>query len=345
MVLPETFVGVLCLVLLSMLCWASWANLFKLAGKWRFELFYFDYAFGVLLTSVLAAFTFGDMGFDGFQFVDDLLHAGKRQWFYGFLAGVIFNLANMLLLAAVSVSGLSVAFPVGTGLALLIGVITSYIGSPRANAILLFSGCAVIGAGIVADAMAYRGLAMLRREQQIKQGKSKSTLKRVSVKGILLSLAGGVLLGCCFPVIESGRQGELGLGPYAITFVFALGVFVSTPVFNLFFMNLPVEGEPLEILDYFRGKPKQHLLGLVAGAIWCVGMISTLVAASAPQPLQLSPIHSFAIGQGGALLWGLLLWKEFAGSDTRVKSLVAMMLVLLVSGLAMVSIAPLFSKA
>ena len=345
MVLPETFVGALCLMILGMLCLASWANMFKLSGKWRFELFYFDFAFGVLLTSVIAAFTFGDLGFDGFQFVDDLLHAGKRQWFYGFSAGMIFNLANMLLLAAVSVSGFSVAFPVGIGLTLLIGVITNYIGSPRANAILLFFGCAVIGAAIVADAMAYRGLAMLHREHQIRQGKSKTTLRRVSLKGILLSVAAGILLGCCFPIVELGRQGELGLGPYAITFLFAVGIFLSTPVFNLFFMNLPVEGEPLEILDYFRGKPKQHLQGLLAGIIWCAGMISNLVAVSGAQPVQLSPVVSFAVGQSAALLWGLLLWKEFAGSDTRVKSLVTMMLVLFISGVAMVLIAPLFSKA
>ena len=144
MILPQTYGAALFLMLLSMVCWGSWANTYKLAGRWRFELFYFDYAFGVLLAAVLFAFTAGSLGYDGFSFMDDLMHAGKRQWMFGFIGGVVFNLANMLLVAAISLAGLAVAFPVGIGTALVIGVVWNYAINPQGNAMVLFAGCAVI---------------------------------------------------------------------------------------------------------------------------------------------------------------------------------------------------------
>jgi glucose uptake protein len=230
-------------------------------------------------------------------------------------------------------------------MALVIGVIWNYLIKPQGNPILLFSGCAVIVAAIVVDSLAYRGLAAMKVEELAKAGKAKTTRKRVSIKGILLSLVSGVLMGCFFPLVVKGQEGEVGLGPYAIGFVFALGVFTSTFVFNLFFMNLPVEGPPVELLDYFRGGFKQHALGWLGGAIWCTGAISSFVAASAPDEVHVGPAISYAIGQGATMvsaLWGLLVWKEFAGADARVKAFISMMLVLFVCGLALVSIAPLF---
>jgi glucose uptake protein len=328
-----------------MLCWGSWANTYKLAGKWRFELFYFDYAFGVLLAATIYAFTVGSLGFDGFSFIDDLMHAGKRQWFYGFTGGVVFNLANMLLVAAISVAGLAVAFPVGIGLALVIGVIWNYTIRPAGNPMLLFTGCAIVVAAIIVDAIAYRSLALLRLQEAASQGKTKTTRKKVSLKGIILSLVSGVLMGSFFPLVEMGKAGDFGLGPYAIGWVFAVGVFTSTFVFNLFFMNLPVEGEPVEFLDYFRGKLRQHLLGIAGGVIWCTGAIANFAAASTPEEVQVGPATSYAIGQGATMvsaLWGILVWKEFAGADTKIKALLVLMLVLFVCGLAMVSVAPLY---
>src|SRR5262245_3428196 len=107
MTLPQTYLATLVLMILSMICWGSWANTFKLAGNWRFELYYFDFAIGVMLTAALAAFTLGTMGSDGFQFLDDLGQTGKRNIFYGAAAGVVFNLANMFLLAAISIAGMT----------------------------------------------------------------------------------------------------------------------------------------------------------------------------------------------------------------------------------------------
>jgi glucose uptake protein len=353
MILPHTYLATLLVVLFSMLCWGSWANTQKMTGKWRFELFYFDYAFGVLLVAVICAFTLGSLGYDGFSFLDDLMNGGKRYAALGFAAGVVFNLANMLLVAAIAVAGLSVAFPVGIGLALIIGVIWNYIIRPQGNAILLFVGCALVVGAIIVDALAFRAMEMLRAEVLAQEGKAKSTRKKVSLKGVFLSLASGVLMGSFYPLVVmskssewGGTAGENGLGPYAIGFVFALGIFFSTFIFNLFFMNLPVEGEPLEFPDYFKGRPIHHLLGVAGGAIWCAGTMANFVGSSAPEAVQVGPAISLALGQGAAMvsaLWGLLLWKEFDGADTRVKSLVAIMICLFIAGLAMISVAPLYA--
>src|ERR1700720_107849 len=191
MTLPQTYLATLVLTILTMLCWGSWANTFKLTGNWRFELFYFDYSIGVLLAAVFAAFTFGTMGSDGFQFLDDLMQTGKRNIFYGFLGGVVFNLANMLLVAAISVAGLAVAFPVGIGLALVIGVIWNYALKPQGNPVLLFTGAAIVVGAIILDALAYRAL---------EAGKAAQAARRVTGKGIVLSLVSGVLMGSFFPL-------------------------------------------------------------------------------------------------------------------------------------------------
>lgn len=353
MILPHTYLATLLVVFFSMLCWGSWANTQKMSGKWRFELFYFDYAFGVLLAAVICAFTLGSLGFDGFSFLDDMMNAGKRYAALSFGAGVIFNLANMLLVAAIAVAGLSVAFPVGIGLALIIGVIWNYLIRPQGNAILLFTGCALVVAAMVVDALAYRAMEMLRAEAKAKAGQTRSTRKKVNLKGVFLSLASGVLMGSFYPLVVmaksnewGGTAGENGLGPYAIGVVFALGILFSTFVFNLFFMNLPVEGEPVEFVDYFKGSPKQHLLGLAGGVIWCAGTIANFVGSSAPESVQVGPAISLALGQGAAMvstLWGLLLWREFAGADARIKAFIFIMLALFITGLAMISVAPLYA--
>ncbi|MGD0669766.1 MAG: GRP family sugar transporter [Bryobacteraceae bacterium] len=347
MILPHTYNAALFLMILSMICWGSWANTYKLAGKWRFELYYFDYAFGLLVAAVILAYTAGNLGFDGFSFVDDLMHAGKRQWFLGFSGGVVFNLANMLLLGAISIAGMSVAFPVGIGLALIIGVALNFLLRPAGNATLLFGGCLLVLIAILADAYAYTLFGRIEHEAMARHGRAKSTRRPTRVKGVVVAVVSGVLMGCFFPLVEMGSQGDLGLGPYAIAVVFAVGVFVSTLVFNLFFMNLPLQGPPVELRDYFmKTSFGQHLLGVAGGAIWCVGAVAAFSAASAPPEVHVGPATSYAMGQGSTLisaLWGLLLWREFKGADLKIKSLIAVMLVLYACGLTLVSLAPLYA--
>jgi len=348
MILPQTYTAALFLMILGMICWGSWANTYKLAGKWRFELYYFDFAAGLLIASVILAYTAGSLGYDGFTFSDDLMHAGKRQWLYGFAGGAIFNLANMLLLGAISVAGMAVAFPVSIGLALIIGVVLNFILQPAGNATLLFGGCLLVLIAILADAWAYAIMGRVEHETMARHGKAKSTRRPTRVKGVVISVISGVLMGCFFPLVELGQEGDIGLGPYSIMVLFGLGVFASTLVYNLFFMNLPIEGPPLEWRDFFKETVIwQHLLGIAGGAIWCVGGVAAFVAAKAPPEVHVGPATSYAMGQGATLisaLWGLLLWKEFRGGGVRVKTLIAIMLVLYACGLGLVSLAPLYGQ-
>jgi len=345
MILPATYNSALLLIILSMICWGSWANMFKLAGKWRFELFYYDYSLGVLLAAIVAAFTFGSMGSD-LSFSDNLLIALRRNMAYATAAGVVFNLANMLLVGAISVAGMAVAFPIGIGLALVVGVIWNYRLNPQGNPILLAAGVALVAGAIIVDAWAYSAHT---QSVQATAGKAPRKGTATSPKGILLSLISGLLMGSFYPLVEMAKGGgpdNAGLGPYPVAFLFAIGVFVSTFIFNLYFLNLPVQGTALSMFDYFKGSLNQHALGILGGIIWCTGAIANFVAASAPKAVQVGPAISYAVGQGATMvsaLWGLLVWKEFAGASGKVKVLLALMLLLFLAGLIVVSSAPLYS--
>jgi glucose uptake protein len=344
MTLPHLYGTALALTILTMLCWGSWANVLKIAKGWRFELLYYDYSIGVALCAALAGLTFGTWGSDGPRFAADLAYAGNINILCGFAGGVIFNLSNILVVGAVSVAGMGVAFPIGVGLALVVGVIWNYIVNPQGNPWLLFVGVALIVGAILVDAIAYRAHAVSR---SIAGDKADSAAKRAATwKGIRLSIAGGILMGMFYPLVEIGKTGEKGLGPYAVGLVFGLGVLTSVFVYNLYFMRFPIEGKQLRFADYLKGNWWVHFLGIVGGVVWMTGSLSNFVAASAPRALQVGPAISYAIGQGSTMvgaLWGVLVWKEFAGGGARVNRLLVMMFVLFVTGLGVVSIAPLYA--
>ena len=360
MMIPTTYAVALGLTVLTMLCWGSWANTMKMSGKWRFELFYFDYSIGLFLAALIAAMTFGsyemgtvaDTGSPTFSFLDNMSIGSRTSMAYAVGGGIIFNLANLLLVAAIAIAGLSVAFPVGIGIALIVGTILNYVIKPSGSPTLLFGGASVILVAIIVTAMAQRAYATAKARAEVAAApvaagnRAVLSRRRASpAKGIVISVVSGILMGLFYPLVEMSKRGDLGMGPYAAGFCFAVGVLLSTPVFNLFFMNLPVEGEPVSFKDYFSGTKRQHLLGLLGGMIWSVGMVSNFVASSAAKTATVGPAVSYAIGQGATLvsmLWGLLLWKEFAGADSRVRTLIVLMLVLFVAGLAMLSVAPLY---
>jgi glucose uptake protein len=347
MILPQTYAVTMCLMVLSMLCLGVWVSALRLAGKWRFEAFYFDFAFGLLIASVIYAFTFGDLGYDGFNFVDDLQHAGKRQWVFCLAAGMIFNIANLLLVAAVSVSGMVAAFPMAMGTALVLGTALGFATTRAANVMMLLLGCAMLLAAVVVNAMAYRLQAVQRHEVQARAGKAKSTRRPNPVKGIVLSVVSGLIMGSFAPLLDGARQGDLGFGPYAIGAIFAFAAFFSTFVYNLFFMNLPVEGDPMEISSYFSARPRQHMFGLLGGMVWYTGMIAAMAALAAPPAMQPSPATRALLAQAAPLLTvlvGIVVWKEIHGSDMRVKSLTLLMAVLYASGVVLVSMAPLYIR-
>jgi glucose uptake protein len=344
MTLPHTYGLALVLTIFTMLCWGSWANVLKLAKGWRFELLYYDYSIGVALGAVLAGLTFGTWGNDGLRFVDDLSNAGNMNILCGFAGGVVFNLSNILVVGAISVAGMGVGFPIGVGLALVVGVIWNYIVNPQGNPWLLFAGVALIVGAIIVDAIAYRALAASR---SVAGDKADAAAKRAATwKGIRLAIVGGILMGMFYPLVEIGKSGDEGLGPYAVGFVFALGVLASVFVYNLYFMRFPIDGPRLRFADYLKGSWWVHFLGIFGGIAWIAGSLSNFVAASAPKELQVGPAVSYAIGQGSTMvgaLWGVLVWREFAGGGARVNRLLVLMFALFMAGLAVVSIAPLYA--
>jgi glucose uptake protein len=334
MILPGSYTAALILLIAGMIGWGMWANLFKVAGgKWRFELFYFDFAIGAVLASTVLALTAGSLGFDGFSFADDLRLAGKRQDLFGFSAGLIFNLGNMLLLGAVSITGMAVAFPAAMGFALIIAGFWNFALNPGGNAKFLLGGAVVVAGAIMLDIFAFKTWSAAALT-------AKSRKRKASWKGVFLSLAGGLMLGSFAPLIQMGRAGENGLGPYSIGFIFSIGVLFSTFVFNLFFMNLPVQGGVIEIREYFRAKAPRHGLGILGGVVWYIGMIASLVAGRLEGKAQVPAPLSYGLGQGGiviATLCGIFLWREYAGAANPVKLRLGAMLVLLLAGIGLLS--------
>jgi glucose uptake protein len=353
MILPTTYVAALLLSIVSMICWGSWANTQKLAGKWRFELFYYDYSLGMLLCAIVLAFTFGSMRSQELTFTDNLLIVSKHQMVYALGAGAVFNLANMLLVAAISVSGLAVAFPVAIGLALVIGVVSNYSLNPQGDPVLLFGGALLVLIAIVVDGAAYSAYLEGKRAAELKglspDPRAKAARKRQpgAGRGIFLAVVSGLLMGSFYPLVEMAKAGEDGLAPYSVGVLFGVGVFVTTLLYVPFFLNFPVEGEPLHAIVYFKGTVGQHLLGILGGAIWMIGGVCNFLASGAPSKLQVGPAVSYALGQGATMisaLWGLLVWREFKGANERVKLLLVVMIVLFIAGLAMISVAPLRAK-
>jgi len=343
MILPQTHAVAVLLMIASVLCWGLWANTLKMGGKWRYELYYFDFAIGLGLAAVVYGLTVGNLGFDGFSLQDDLMHAGKRQWMWAFVAGVLFNLANELLTGAISIAGMAVAFPVGIGLALVMGGLLNQIMYPTGRVSLLILGCALVIGAVALSSISYAFMGAIQREQQARSGKTKDTRRRVAMKGVFLAMLAGLFMGTYFPMVQRAQAGDVGMGPYSTVVVFAVGVVLSTCVFNMFFLNLPVEGQPVEIWNYFRVKSKTHLLGIIGGILWCSGAVANFVATSSATDVQISPNVGYAAAQGSALvaaLCGLLIWKEFKGSDVRVKLMTFLMFAFYGGGLVLIMSVP-----
>jgi len=326
MFIPQTYSLAVILCIVTMFCWGSWGNTQKLAGKsWRFELFYWDYVTGIVLFSLILGFTLGSVGSQGRSFIPDMSQAETGNIFKAILGGVIFNASNILLVAAMAIAGMAVAFPVGVGIALALGVIINYIFAPQGNPVLLFSGVALIVAAIIIDAIAYK--------------KHSASLQKVSRKGILLSVSAGVLMALFYRFVASSMVSDFvnpeagKLTPYSALFFFAIGVLVSNFLFNYLIMKRPFEGEPLTFKDYKAGSMGVHLTGILGGVIWNLGMAMSIIAAG-----KAGYAISYGLGQGATLiaaLWGVFIWNEFRGSTKQVNTLILFMFLAYLVGLAL----------
>jgi glucose uptake protein len=312
--------------IITMICWGSWANTQKLAAKsWRFELFYWDYVIGIVIMSVIFAFTLGSNGILGRDFLFDLDQASTSNIASAMIGGVIFNLANILLIAAIAIAGMSVAFPVGIGIALVVGVVSNYVKVPSGNAQIIFSGVALICVGIVVNAIAYNKLSQATRN--------------VSARGLIVSIVAGVLMSQFYGFVVDGMatnftMPETGkLTPYTAIVVFAAGIFISNFLFNTALMRQPVQGSPVSYSDYFAGSFKNHFMGILGGMIWCVGMSFSIIASD-----KAGPAVSYGLGQGAVLvaaIWGVFIWKEFKEAPPATNRLLTIMFVCFFVGLGL----------
>lgn len=353
MYLPETYHAALWLMILSMLCWGSWANTLKLCPRFRFQLFYWDYVFGVLLGAIVWGLTAGSLGHAGVPFTSAIANTPASAIVYALCGGAIFNIANLLLVAAIDVAGLAVAFPIGIGLALIVGAVSSYLVHPAANPLLLFGGVALVTVAIVLDAAAYRKRENHLRDEDMPRGTPASDAPAATTRGIVLSLVAGLLMGSFYPLVARAMSSEKILpgglapsypGPYAIAFFFAIGVVLINIPANWLLMRKPLDGKPpVSGADYWKAEFGWHLAGVFGGFVWCAGAVANFVASQAH--VNIGPAVSYSIGQGATMvsaLWGVFVWREFAGSSGTAKLLLTMMFVFFILGLGAVALAPLY---
>jgi glucose uptake protein len=321
---PESYATQLAFMLLSMICWGSWANMLKLAPAWPFRLFYWDYVFGILLASFGWGLTLGG---GAHIFFGALASASVFHISLAIAGGVIFNAANLLLVAAIEVAGLAVAFPLAIGLALVIGVLLNYILAPAGNPWLLFAGMTLVVLALIVDAAAFRKREIHRQ--------------RVSSAGIGLSLIAGALMGLFYPFVERSLQGDRALGPYSVVPYFALGVILCTIPANYWLMRHPLSQQKrVDFSQYFAGRQIWHVWGLIGGGIWCTGTVLNFVSSRAE---FVGPAVAYALGQGATMVsaaWGIFLWHEFKDAPPAARRLIPLMFFLFVVGLGAIALAP-----
>jgi glucose uptake protein len=327
MVLIQNYTLAVLLCAVAMICWGSWQNTQNLIGKsWRFEHYYWDFSIGILLFALAMAFTFGSLGTAGRSFIADLRQAGLQNLLSAAIGGIIWNIGTLLLVAAISVAGMSVAFPIGGGIGWTLGILINYIGKPEGNPFFLFSGTAFIILAIVLSMLSYRKLAT----QQ----------KKATLKGILLSLSAGLCIAFFYRFVASSLATDFSpadagkISSYTAVVFFSIGALICTAILNPVFMAKPVQGEPVKMADWFRGSSRVHLLGMLGGAIWCLGNSVSFMSVGAA-----SPAVSYGLSNSApvvAALWGIFVWKEFRDAPKGTNVLLSLMFICYLIGLALI---------
>ena len=330
MFLIDSYAAAIVLCIITMFCWGSWPNTQKLTSRgWRFELFYWDYIIGILLFNTLFALTMGNYGHTGRSFFHDLSFIQVENVYHAMLSGTLFNLANILFVAAITYAGMAVAFPVGGGLALTIGVIVNYMAAPEKNAMAIFSGVSLILAAMICSGLSYRY-------------KSNKDFK-ISPKGIVLAIVAGILFGFFYRFLAKSIAGNFEnpettrFTPYTALVFFALGALASNFLFNTLLMRYPLQGAPVNLKNYTQGKMKDHWLGIAGGMIWGMGLSFNILSSG-----QVGYAISFGLSQGNAMIaaiWGVFLWKEFSHSDGRTKIILSLMFSFYIAGIVVLALA------
>ena len=327
MVLVQNYGLAVFLCAVAMICWGSWQNTQNLIGKsWRFEHYYWDFSIGILLFALLMAFTFGSIGNEGRSFLPDLGQADIKNLLSAAVGGVIWNVGTLLLVAAISIAGMSVAFPIGGGIGWTLGILINYIGKPEGNPSFLFSGTAFIILAIILSMQSYKKLA--------------SHQQKPTLKGIILSLSAGLCIAFFYRFVASSlavdfTPAEAGkISSYTAVVFFSLGALLCTAFLNPVFMAKPVQGEPVKMEDWFKGGSRTHLLGMLGGAIWCLGNSVSFMSVGAA-----SPAISYGLSNSApvvAALWGIFVWKEFKDAPKGTNMLLSLMFGCYLIGLVLI---------
>lgn len=360
MIIVHSYPIAVMLCILTMFCWGSWANTLKLEPRsYAFPLFYWDQAIGYLLLPLLVGLTFGSLGTEGRGLWQDLLQGNAASYAWAIFGGFVFNLANMLFMAALDIAGMAVAYPIAIGIALVEGVVVNYVAQPSGQPLLIFGGVAFILAAIILDALAYRNVQRAASEpgplamKAASAGANNATSISVgsqqnsgqdykspagSRKGISLAISGGILMGLFYFLVQRSLSLNFTdptpgkFGPYAGVLVYCAGTFLSNILFNTYLMRHPTRGETVTYSDYFRsGTFKYHMIGVLGGVINGVGVTSNFVASKAA-----SPAIAYGLGQGGTMIaavWGIFVWKECKGASKGTQRMLAGMFVFFLAGL------------
>jgi len=318
---PTSFASALWMMLAGMVCWGSWPAIYKATGRWRFELFYFDFSIGILCGAIILAGTLGTL-FGSPTCWDNLASAERSALVYAAVSGVIWNLANLLLVNGTALVGMAVAFPVAIGLALVLSTIGGYIVMPRGNPVLLAAGVSLVLAAVVVNSLAYRAASQ--------------DLKKPSPKGLLACLVAGLLIATVGPTIGKSLSAHPPASAYGITLAFTASAFLSTFVFVPWLLRHPLQGEPGRAEAYWAGGVVRHVAGVAAGVVWTLGTWLTWMAAG-----LVGIALAMAIGQANPLVaaaWGVFFWREFRGANRRSKQLLGVMFGLYVMGLALLAL-------
>ncbi|MDP4222207.1 MAG: GRP family sugar transporter [Bacteroidota bacterium] len=327
MVLIQNYSLAVFLCFIAMICWGSWQNTQNLIGKeWRFELYYWDYSIGILLFALLMAFTFGSLGSQGRSFIPDVEQADLRYLFSSAVGGFIWNVGTLLLVASISIAGMSVAFPIGGGIGWTLGILINYLGKPEGNPYLLFGGTLIIILAILFSMQSYRKLATF--------------LKKPSFLGILLAFLAGICIAFFYRFVALSLASDFSpadagkISSYTAVVFFSIGALISTILVNPLFMANPVQGKPVKISQWFSGPVRAHLIGMLGGAIWCLGNSASFMSVGAA-----SPAISYGLSNAApvvAAFWGIFVWKEFRDAPKGTNLLLTLMFTFYLIGLVLI---------
>jgi glucose uptake protein len=327
MILVQNYTLAVLLCAVAMICWGSWQNTQNLIGKnWRFEHYYWDFSIGILLFALLMAFTFGSFGTEGRSFLPDISQADPKNLLSAAIGGIIWNVGTLLLVAAISIAGMSVAFPIGGGIGWTLGILINYMGKPEGNPLFLFGGTAFIILAIIMSMQSYKKLAANQRKP--------------TMKGIVLAFLAGLCIAFFYRFVASSLATDFSpadagkISSYTAVVFFSIGALICTAIVNPIFMARPVQGEPVKMSVWFKAPSRTHLLGMLGGAIWCVGNSVSFMSVNAA-----SPAISYGLSNSApvvAAIWGIFVWKEFKDAPKGTNTLLAMMFLFYLIGLGLI---------